>query len=354
MSSKFADLTLYATGIGSVPFFDVDKTCEDILNFLPHIPFWPQLVNRSYVEDMNIQFTEGLSFITIDEEKRAPRILSTKDIEKKLAEFYEHFLADDFDYFSISESFAPGLYKLSHLVSHREPNQDPVYIKGQTVGPITLSAAVMGPDGKPVLHNPNLLEPLVNGLSIKAVWQALFLKKTQRDPIIFLDEPYLSGFGSAFSPIERDQVIEILANVISYIKEKGQALVGIHCCGNTDWAMLLETGPHIINFDASDYMEYFLLYKKPIINYLKNGGIIAWGIVPTASFEGDETVDLLFDKLKSGIDKLIGWGLDREMVLRQSFLTPACGLGTMEPANASKALELLAALSQKCRLEYRV
>ncbi len=352
MCSKTDNLCFLATGIGSVPFLDLEKTCANILDLFPEIPFWPQFVKRSYMEDMNIQFTERLPLVEIDEKKKAPFVPSTDNMETKLIEFYDHFFADDLDYFAMSKDFAPGLFKLVELVTqnHREG----AYIKGQVVGPVTFAGAVSSSDGKSILHDPNLLEPVINGLSIKAAWQVKILSQTRRQPILFLDEPYLSGFGSAFSPIERDQVIDILGAVISYINEKSSALIGIHCCGNTDWAMLLDAGPHIINFDASDYMEYFLLYKDSIKSFLHRGGIIAWGIVPTASFTGLETVDQLFSKLQNGINTIISWGIEPEVIYRQSLLTPACGLGTMEPDDATKAMDLLAGLSKKCRTEFNI
>ena len=60
-----AGFSFRATGIGSVPFMDVTQTCLHILKCLPEIPFWPQLVKRSHVEDMNIQLSEGLPLLKI-------------------------------------------------------------------------------------------------------------------------------------------------------------------------------------------------------------------------------------------------------------------------------------------------
>jgi len=58
------------TGIGSMPFLDVDETCLLIKENFPDMPFWPQLVKRSFYEDMIIQFSEGIPFLKVFEEKR--------------------------------------------------------------------------------------------------------------------------------------------------------------------------------------------------------------------------------------------------------------------------------------------
>lgn len=347
METKTHHFDFAATGIGSVPFQDIEATCTEILERLPSLPFWPQFVRRSHLEDMSIQFSEGLPLLEINEEKRA-LVISPRDRERDLVEFYDHFLAQDTGHFSISRSHAPGLYAVLELIS-QDNGPDETYIKGQTVGPVTFAAGIPDLDGKPVLYNPELLEALVNGLAIKALWQVNALSRCNRRPVIFLDEPYLSGFGSAFSPIERQEVIDLLRAVISYLKEHSDALIGIHCCGNTDWSMIVEAGPDIINFDAFDYMESFLLYPDDISRFIREGGTVAWGIVPTTELTDDQSLEGLFLRLKRGLDRVREWGIDTEMLARRSILSPACGMGTMAPEAAKTAIDILSGLSSRCQ-----
>ncbi|MBW1850148.1 MAG: methionine synthase [Deltaproteobacteria bacterium] len=346
MSGKSFHFNFLATGIGSVPFQDIEATCRVILKYFPLMPFWPQLVRRSYLEDMSAQYCEGLPLLEINEEQRSLTISSGSDVEAELTTFYEHFLAQDVDYFSISKGYAPGLYAMLDLMGQDAVRSGP-YIKGQTVGPVTFAAGILDLNGKPILHNAELLEAMVNGLAIKALWQVRELGKSGRSPIIFLDEPYLSGFGSAFSPIQRHEVIDILRTVIDYLRENSDTLVGIHCCGNTDWPIIVEASPDIINFDAFEYMEHFLLYPDDIARFLKGGGSIAWGIIPTSGFTGKETAEGLFSKIEEGLHRVYEWGIAPEMLAERSILTPACGMGTMDPAAAKKGMELLSRLSQK-------
>jgi methionine synthase II (cobalamin-independent) len=335
-----------ATGIGSVPSLGIQDTCIHILEQLPEIPFWPQLVKRTHLEDMNIQFSEGLPLLEIRQEKRDLTV-SAGNRESELVAFYDRFLTEDVDSFAISREFAPGLYALIQLIQ-KSPEQYGPYVKGQTVGPVTFSAGVNGLDGKSLLYDPELLEATVKGISIKALWQVREMGKSGKKVIIFLDEPYLSGFGSAFSPIERHEVIHLLKEVIDYLRQRSDVLIGIHCCGNTDWSMIIESGPDIVNFDAFDYLDYFLLYPDEITRFLQGGGIIAWGIVPTLTFTGQESLGTLYAKLKEGLNRFYEWGLSPETVTGSSILTPACGMGTMEQDSANQVLELLSSLSKKC------
>jgi hypothetical protein len=334
-----------ATGIGSVPFLDIQGTCRDILESPCLIPFWPQFVRRSHLEDMSIQYSEGLPLLEIISEKRCLAIRKSQEVESELVAFYDHFLSQDIDYFSIGKAHAPGLYELLRQIDTGTSPKSP-FIKGQTVGPVTFTAGITGPDQKPVLHHAELLEAMTRGLAIKALWQVIELGKSGKRPLLFLDEPSLSGFGSAFSAMERHQVIEILRTVINYLKEHSNALVGIHCCGNTDWGMLLEAGPDVINFDAFDYLDYFLLYRDDIVRFVNKGGTIAWGIVPTSGFTGQESLEALSAKLEEGLGRVLQWGVERHLLAERSMLTPACGMGTMEPEYANAALDLL------CRLSY--
>ncbi|MBW2066058.1 MAG: hypothetical protein JRJ03_14160 [Deltaproteobacteria bacterium] len=336
-----------ATGIGSVPYLDVKATCRRILESFPSAPFWPQFVNRTPLESMAIQFSEGLTFLDLDGEGKGLS-LSHEDLESKLATFYEHFLSDDVNYFAISRDYAPGLYEMLDAVGRDSERYGPC-VKGQTVGPITFAAGISSKDGHTLLQDPEILEAVVKGLSIKALWQIRELKGAGKRPILFIDEPYLSGFGSAFTPIQREEVIGILGEFISYLKDRSPALIGIHCCGNTDWSMIADSGPDIISFDAYEYLDYFLLYPERISEFIQSGGSVAWGIVPTHRFTGRDSVEELHNKLSDGIGRMKDWGLNGDLLAARSLLTPACGMGTMTPDSADKAMDLLVELSRKCR-----
>ena len=90
--------------------------------------------------------------------------------------------------------------------------------------------------------------------AFNARWQIRQLKQTRANVILFVDEPYLSSFGSAFISLSREQVISLLNEVFDAIHAEG-ALAGVHCCGNTDWSVLLETSVDILNLDAYGYLE---------------------------------------------------------------------------------------------------
>ena len=339
------DFHFLATGIGSVPFLDVAGTCRHILETCPEMPYWPQFVQRTHLEEMTIQFSEGLPLLALEGKAL---VLSQGQMEEELVAFYERYLADDIESFAVSPEYAPGLYELISLVRERPQGIGP-YIKGQTVGPVTLAAAVKDREGKFLFYYPDLVDACTKGLAIRALWQVRELSKTGKRPVLFLDEPYLTGFGSAFTPVQREDVVPLLREVMDYLRQRSDVLVGIHCCGNTEWPMIVDAGPDIISFDAFSYMDHFLLFSETIARFIREGGTIAWGMVPTFGYTGKETLEGMFAKLQEGFRRLLRCGLDPDEIIRRSLLTPACGMGTMKPEAASRVQSMLSLLSKKCR-----
>jgi len=339
------DFRFLATGIGSVPFLDIGGTCRLILEKFPEIPYWPQFVRRTHLEDMIVQFSEGLPLLAVEGRSL---VFPQHGMEKELVSFYERYLADDFESFAVSRDYAPGLYELTHLLRRRSA-REALYIKGHTVGPITFAAAVKDREGRTLFYYPDLADACTKGIAIKALWQVKKLSATGRKVIVFLDEPFLTGFGSAFTPVRREDVVQMLGEVIDYLRQRSDALVGIHCCGNTEWPVIVEAGPDVISFDAFSHMEHFLLFPEAISRFIRRGGIVAWGMVPTFGYTGTETVEGIYGMLRDGFSRLVRFGLDPEEIARKSILTPACGMGTMEPAGATGVLEMLPLLSRKCR-----
>ena len=221
-------------------------------------------------------------------------------------------------------------------------------IKGQIVGPITLAGITKDKHKIAVINDNTGFDAIVKTLAMKACWQLEQFKKFNVPHIIFVDEPYLASIGSAFANIKDTQVIDSLNEIFNSIHENN-ALAGIHCCGNTDWAMLIDTTVDIINFDAYGYMDSLLLYWRDVKVFLERGGILAWGIVPTTEDINKATVDSLVSKMESGINKLISNGIDQNLIYQNSMITPSCGTGSLDCKNAEKAMLFVRDVSMKLK-----
>jgi len=199
--------------------------------------------------------------------------------------------------------------------------------------------------GISLLHDGVFLQAILKGLSMKALWQIKFLQEFAKKIIVFLDEPYLGCFGSAYTPINREDVVVGLSELTRGIKSE-DVLIGVHCCGNTDWSILTDIATlDIISFDAFAFQDRFVLYAENLAAFIKRGGIICWGIVPTQEFTAKVTAQSLVQKIKAGIDALVKKGVDKELLLENLIISPACGLGTLEAGKAEGIMEVLSQVS---------
>ena len=352
------DIKGLVTGIGSLPYKEADAALDLIFKYTPQIPFWPQLPQRDIRERMIIQFSEALPCLRVNQ---AGLSFDSETLEQELAEFYEHIIANDSEYFKISPDFAAGFWQfLSRL--EKEDLKQIEFIKGQVTGPFTFAASINDHEGRAILHNSVLMQAVQEGLAMKARWQINLLKKFKKPLILFLDEPYLAAFGSAFAPINRRDVIVGLTEFTKKIKfsegitppfqqssiDVGQeraGLIGVHCCGNTDWSIFTEVPDiDIISFDAFNFLERILLYTDQLLGFFKRGGILAWGIVPTEAFNPKINVSILAQRLNAGMELLVKKGIDKDLLKKRLILTPSCGLGVLNSDKAEPIFKCLAEL----------
>lgn len=326
-----------ATAIGSMPHTDATEACRLMLKYLPQFPCWPQLPRRSPKENMYLQFSEGFPGLVVDGDKL--RIEQTADFDAAL----ESLLTtgdDDFEAYEISRDHAAGLYALPALLSHPEA------VKGQITGPISLGLCVTDARSRGIVYDDTLAEALSKFLRLKARWQESFLRRAARTTIIFVDEPYLTSLGTAFVALSNETVARLLTEVLGGL----DGLKGVHCCGSTDWSLLLSVPIDILSFDAYNYADSLACYPAEVKAFLKKGGNIAWGIVPNDEEAlAEESVPSLYDRLGEAMAPFTRDGIPFRQVAAQSLLTPSCGLAPLSPEAATRALELLSELSVRVR-----
>jgi methionine synthase II (cobalamin-independent) len=332
------------TAIGSMPHTDPSEACSQVSRYLKDIPAWPQLPRRSPKENMYAQYSEGFPGAVVKED--SIYIDRTQDLDKPLEKLYSAYLDNDFNKYPISPDYAAGLHRFLAL-----ENLTPLAVKGQVTGPITWGLTVADSEGKAIIYDDILGDAMAKFLRLKASWQEKELRKIFRNTIIFVDEPYMASFGSVAVPLSREKVVSLLDEVFAGIRE----LKGVHCCGNTDWSVLLGTSVDIVSFDAYNYAQSLSLYPSEIKSFLDRKGAIAWGIVPNdePSLAG-ETVASLKDRLEEAMAPFTRKGVPFRQLIEQGLLTPSCGLASLDTTEAAaRALELLAELSQMIRKRYR-
>ncbi|MGL4209485.1 MAG: hypothetical protein ACRCTY_08880, partial [Candidatus Adiutrix sp.] len=267
-----------STAIGSVPYLDLEYAVKIMQNI--DIPAYPQLVALTPWEDMFLSALDGLPGLIIDHESRVVRA-KRHNRENELADFYQKFINGERDFLALNPEHSQGFTCMLKEAAENK-NYGPDFLKTQIIGPLTFGQMVLMEDEKSSLvDDPELLEMTALALGGKASWTARAIRDQGRTPIVFIDEPGLSSYGSAFCTLTSDTVLKTMAQASEVVRLDGPALIGCHICGNTDWGLIAEAGIDILNFDAFAIMKEFSLYPKHIKRFLEKGGYIAWGIVPS-------------------------------------------------------------------------
>ncbi|HDI60691.1 MAG TPA: hypothetical protein ENF48_10150 [Desulfobacteraceae bacterium] len=349
---------LNTTFIGSLPLSDVERAVDLVLAHAPRVPVWPQL--PAYPQESFVaQFAAGLPGFSgnparVFLETEAP------GFEAQLLTFYESYMESVEKWpegldprFTLSPEAARGFYALCQRLPGLA--EKPLAVKGQIAGPFSLGTSIKDAAGGFIFHDPQLRDALVKLLSLNARWQARTLAECAgARAMIFIDEPGLAGFGSSgFISVSREDVAESLAEIVESIHAEG-ALAGIHVCANTDWAMVMDTGMDVINFDAFAYFDRFMLYPEKIRAFFEDGRILAWGIVPTLDPDDidNATVEGLVKRWEGQAAELENLGVRRERIVDQVLITPACGTGALSAERAERILALTAGVSATLRAKY--
>ncbi len=327
---------LSTTGIGSLPHTNPEEACRLTLEAFD-IPFWPQLPGVSFREWMIPQYSEGMPFVRIDHEHE--NIYVERDNSDELDRFYETY-TDDCK-IAVSEDYARGLHTFLKLIRGKRFEA----LKGQVTGPLTFTLGLKDRSGRFAYFDEELRQISLMLLQAKARWQIEQLKQHAEKVVIFIDEPILSAIGSSsYLGVSREESLRLLSETASAIKRAG-GIAGIHCCGNAEWPLIIESGVEIINFDAYGYFENLAMYHENVRRFLDNGGMLAWGIIPTSDDINTETPETIIHKFRKRLEKfseLIPQGL----LLSKIILTPSCGTGSRNTGETMKIFQLLMRLKE--------
>lgn len=324
------------TGIGSLPHRDPQDACRLVLDTFD-IPFWPQLPQLSFHELMIPQFSEGLPFLKIDEKKE--KVWVERDDSNALTQFYETCAEDC--RIAISGQYAKGLYAFTKAIKGRRFK----FLKGQVTGPLTFTLGLKDTEGKLLYYDEELREICLLLLKAKVRWQSDILRPCAEKIIIFIDEPILSALGtSGYIGVDSGEALRLLRETADVIRQEG-GIPGIHCCSKADWPLVIRSNVTIISFDAYDYIETISLYPSEFTDFMKAGGYLAWGIVPTTDLIREEDVYSLKRRFDKGLETL-SKSMPADLLLSRVLLTPSCGTGSRSVEETVKVFRTVVELKK--------
>lgn len=323
---------------------------------LPQIPHWPQLPRRGTTEHFVHQFLQPLIDFGLLIVSAGQRYFDSdrKTLPERLTRFYECCLAAeegstrDLDRFMPPVDSAAGFYAfLEQLRSGAFPSV--AAVKGQIVGPLSVGLNLNDHRNRPAYYDDELRDVLVRTLALGARSQASALLRSGARSIIFVDDPAIGAWGSRLHlALDREMIRRDLDAIFSAIHSAG-AIAGLHACQEIDWSILLSTGARILSLDAYRYGESLVPHAKALNAFMEAGGVVAWGIVPTVDDPFAVTVETLFKRVNDLWGRLFGANANRELLVRQSLITPACGVGLLDRNRAARIYRLTDRISNRIR-----
>ena len=301
---------LLTTAMAVMPHRDVTRALEIALSV--DVPFWPQLPNTSYTEDMYVQAAEHFPGIVLDMDKRTLRF-SMEKFAEELEEALLHF--DDPTYFDVSETYSAVYHQFLALDLKDRPA-----IRGQLEGPISFGFNIIDQDDRPIIFDDTVRPFMLDFMARRLNVQLGRLKQRNANAFMFVDEPGLQFLFSAMAGYSDLKAKGDLDQFFSQVDRPR----GIHLCGNPDWDFLLNLDLDVLSLDVYTNAEIFASYASAIGRFLDRGGVIVWGIVPTGfeSFAQAETPALI-QRLENVWKVLWSKGIDREQMIARSMLSPA-------------------------------
>jgi len=331
--------------IGSLPYTDPEQACRLMLEYCPETPAWPQLPKRAFGEDLYVQFSGGFPGLVREEEHI--HVDTNQELGLALEQLYVGYLTHEVTMMAMASEDAVGLRALAHALHDRGVR--PQLVKGQITGPLSWGWMVLDQEGRPILHDRILADAVAKHLHLKAVWQERELRKLAPRTLILVDEPHLDSLGPDFAGLSRERARAMLEEVLGGV----QGLKGMHCCGNMDWSLPLETSIDVLSVDAYDFGDSLLDHVEPLRGFLERGGWIAWGIVPASTEVRRHSVDTLLPRLEKLVQAVADEvDIPYRELLRSSFVAPACGLGALDIASAVRTMYLTAELSAAMQARY--
>ena len=329
------------TAMGILPHRDVNRALSLALSM--DIPFWPQLPKLNYYEDMYVQASENFPGTSVDVESK--RIyLNTAQFYDDLITYSEYQPTDSA--FEISEQYSQCYHLFLNLDLHSYSA-----IRGQSIGPISFGMSVCDEDKRPIIYNQDIRTIIFDLFKNKVNYQYHTLKSKNDNAFVWIDEPGLEILFSSITGYPSEKAHEEFADFLETI----DGIRGVHLCGNPDWDFLLTSKIDILSFDAYLRGEIFSKYTNQVQQFLSQGRIISWGIVPThTDVLPQETVKSLIAKLESYWLALESENLDCQAIAQQALIAPAtcCLINLDETETVEKAYRMVREVSEALKEKY--
>jgi hypothetical protein len=325
--------------LGPVPYADVTKAWNTVLQYMPELPALPLLVGEG--ESPVTLGAEGFAGISFDP---SAIVLDRAPARAGLDKLYAAYLQGTTSAQSLELAALP---RLLHLEA---PMRRVQALFSLVLGPASLAQMIVDEQAEPVINDAELLDGLAKHLFLRRLWLRTMLERTGKQAIVWVYEPYLDAAHSSFSAQTADVIMSALDQTLGYQAPRVLWLAHVESVLTLPeyWQLDLVSIP----LPQPEQIEE----AGPRISQLiAQKTAFAWGIVPVTP-EGlrSATAGRLAARFESWLRALETTGVATADVLAASMIMPEDTLAYLDTADADRALALTAELSSLIRQSYGV
>jgi len=314
------EVLLPVTGVGSLPFGEIEEGVSFVETHCSSFPFVPQFPQKGRFFEMTLEpFAACSDFI----ETTGRPTIKKGQIEEMLESLRQWEVVRP-----VTEAVCRRDWKAAQ-------------VKSEIVGPYTLGSQIFYA-GNSLLENELGRRLILERLAAIVSAEFEVLRTRFKEVTFVLDEPSLAFLKKKDVLIATKIAKELRARVA-----RAGLSIGIHSCaplpGLPSAALLKEVGYEVLSLAFEPFRPFEETVSLEYLpSFLSSGGKIIWGFLPT-----NETKQLSLPELAAHLlSEFKRLGIPKETLLRSSALSPACGLALLEPRRSDEIFRRLSELRQ--------
>ena len=333
---------------GTLPYESVEpatKMMTKLFEKIPYCPFFTKIPSDENLITASLRKIPGISVSgkKIDFNPTAANFnVAMTKLDKAFAHPKKELLAP----YAMQSIFSEKFFSI--IKKHESP-----YAIINLIGPYTLAQLLKNFAEEQIITDKNLRKLIIQAVSVKALATIERIKEasSKTQPIVILEEYLLGGLGTLKRENEEvtsELVTSILTRVIEKIKESG-AIVAVRCNEKCDWQVAINAGVDIIAFDAYNNPNNLSIFPEQVTDFLKRGGKIAWGIIPTTSESIIKNLDneTIFKRLIATMNGLVESGVPIKLVYNSAIVSTLGDTGHLSIIFAEKVLMMTAQIARR-------
>lgn len=341
-------LTTRCIPFGAYPYESIEAITKMIVKLYEKMPFVPMLpmiddadttIHRTLQGIPGISFKEGQIYLKTS----SPQI--KKDIVK-LDKTFNKPSSEALDDYAIH---APFMQKFLNIIRKYKSPHACINL----IGPFTLSQMVINSSSEQMLLDKNYRKFFIQAVTVKALWAIDRIKEycPNTIPVIIFEEPLLGQVGNLkreYEDITSEMITHMYVRVIEKLKQT-DAVIGIQCFEKCDWKIPISAGVDLISFDAYNNPNNLCIIPEQITEFLKQGGMINWAIMPVMTENVVKTmnVDAILDRLLATFKWLVLAGIPENLVYNSALVSIQNNVDHLPLIFAEKATILATQLANR-------